>query len=71
MNIGEKVKQQIKVGKELREAREKKNLTQADVAIKAKININYYAMIERGEANPALDKICSILKVLGMKLTLP
>ena len=58
---------QTEVGNKLKEAREKRNITQAEVATKAEIAINYYAMIERGEANPSLDKLHRIKKVLKVK----
>ncbi len=54
-------------GKKLREAREKQNLTQADVSVKSRINTNYYACIERGEVNPSFEKIQNIAKTLGLK----
>ncbi|MBA3724798.1 MAG: helix-turn-helix transcriptional regulator [Candidatus Levybacteria bacterium] len=59
------------LAKILREAREKKGLTQADVAKKAKLNTNYYAVIERGEVNPSLETLSKILEALNIKLTLP
>ena len=61
----------IVLAKKIREAREKKNLTQAEVAKKAGLNTNYYAVIERGEVKPSVDKLERILKALGIKLTLP
>jgi len=56
-----------KIGDKLREFREIANLTQAEVANKAEINSNYYARIERGEEQPALDTLYDILKVLKVK----
>ena len=55
----------------LREAREKKKLTQVEVAKKADLNTNYYAVIERGEVNPKVETLIRILEALGIKLTLP
>lgn len=57
-------------GKKVKEAREKLNLTQVDVAKKADMTVNYFAMIERGEVNPSYEKIKSIAKVLKMKVTI-
>lgn len=57
----------IKLGTKLREAREKLGLTQTEVATKAKINANYYAVVERGEGNLSFDKLQRILKVLHIK----
>ena len=57
--------------KKAKEAREKLNLTQAEVAEKAgNVTVNYYAMIERGEVNPSSYKIRSIAKVLKLKITI-
>lgn len=56
------------LGERLRTAREKLGLTQSDVAEKAKMTVNYYAMIERDEVNPSLKKLQSLVKVLGIKL---
>lgn len=67
MNTDSKDKTQKEIGEKLKEAREKKGLTQAEVATEARININYYAMIERGEVNPSLEKIRRIIKVLKVK----
>ena len=55
------------IGNKLKQAREKIDLTQAEVAEKANINSNYYARIERGEEQPALDTLYDILKVLKVK----
>lgn len=63
----QKDKIQITVGNKLKEVREKKNLTQAELAKEAGITINYYAMIERGEVNPSLDKLHKIIKALKVK----
>ena len=56
------------LGERLRTAREKLGLTQSEVAKKAKMTVNYYAMIERDEVNPSLKKLQSLVKVLGIKL---
>ena len=57
-------------GKRIKVAREKLNLTQAEIARKADMTVNYYAMIERGEVNPSYEKIKSIAKVLKLKITI-
>ena len=59
-----------KFGKQLKDAREKLNLTQADVAKKAEMTVNYYAMIERGEVNPSFEKIKNLARVLKLKITI-
>ena len=57
----------IDTGNQIREAREKLGMTQAQVAEKAGVNISYYAEIERGEVNPSLAKLQSIMKVVKIK----
>ncbi len=59
-----------KYGIQFKEAREKLNLTQAEVAEKAGMTANYYAMIERGEMNPSFEKIKSLAQVLKLKITI-
>lgn len=57
-----------KIGKKIKEARLKKGLTQADVAKKAGMGTNRYAIVERGEAeNITLNKLEKIVKALGIK----
>ena len=34
------------------------------------MTVNYYAMIERGEANLSFEKMKSIVKVLKLKITI-
>ncbi len=54
-------------GSQLKHAREKTGLTQAQVAEKSGINISYYAKIERGEVNTSIEKLHNIMKVLKIK----
>lgn len=56
-----------KIGKNLKKARQKKELTQVEVSRKVGIHPNYYAKIERGEIQPALDTLEKIFKVLGVR----
>lgn len=60
-------KSRKELGEKLRAVREKKELTQAEVAEKAEVHVNYYARIERGEENPSFEKLQSIMKALGLK----
>lgn len=60
-------KAQKQFGEKLKNIREEAGLTQADIAMKAGINVSYYARIERGEINPSLAKIQSIMKALHIK----
>lgn len=57
----------MKLGAKLRTAREKAGLTQAQVATKAGLNTNYYAVVERREGNLSVEKLHRIMKVLGIK----
>ncbi len=65
MNLDEKTKREI--GKRLRESREQKKLTQADVAKKAGITSSYYARIERGEEQPSLPTLKTLVSILKVK----
>lgn len=56
-----------KIGKNLREVRDAKRLTQADVAQKAGISTNYYARIERGEVAISVEILEQLAKALGVK----
>jgi len=60
-------KEAIKIGKQLRSAREAVDLTQAEVAKRSGISTNYYAMVERGERNITYGRMKRILKVLNIK----
>lgn len=62
---------QIRVGRKVKEFREKNRLTQDEAAKKAGLNTNYYSRIERGEVNLTTKKLNNILKILKNKLTLP
>ena len=55
------------LGETLRKAREAAKLTQLEVAKVAKVHVNFYARMERGEENPSFEKLQSIMKVLGIK----
>lgn len=56
-----------KIGKNLKKARVKRGLTQAEVAKAVGIHTNYYARIERDEEKPSLETLEEILKVLKVK----
>jgi len=53
----------------LAEARRQLNLTQQQLAARLGVSQSYVAKLEGGEANPTLDKIGSLLAVLGLGLT--
>ena len=55
------------IGSKIKEIREKFQLTQAQVAEKANIHVNYFARLERGEVNPSAEILKSVAKALGVK----
>lgn len=58
---------QDQLGKNIKKARIKAKLTQAEVAQKADVHVNYYARIERGEVNPSIEILENIAKALKVK----
>lgn len=56
-----------KLGKTLKEAREKLGLTQEQVATKVGKSTNWYARFERGEENALQETRDAIFKVLKIK----
>lgn len=59
------------IAKKFKEAREQQGLTQEEVAKRAKVNVNYYARVERADPMPRIDIINKIAKALGVKIQLP
>ena len=55
------------IGRNLREERLKRHLTQLEIAEKSEISTNHYAQIERGEANASIETLESILNALNVK----
>ena len=53
----------------LAEARTRAGLTQKELANEAGVSQAYIAKLEGGEANPTLDRIGTLLAVLGLSLT--
>jgi len=53
----------------LAEARRQLNLTQHQLAARLGVSQAYIAKLEGGEANPTLERIGSLLAVLGLSLT--
>ena len=60
-----------KLGKTVREARERLKLTQKQTADKAGVNANWFARFERGEETASLQTIKYIFKVLKLKMPPP
>lgn len=57
------------LGKNIKKARQKAELTQVEAAEKANIHVNYFARIERGEVNPSYEILEAIAKGLKIKLS--
>lgn len=62
-----KNKTSLSIGNNLQAIRQKRSLTQADVAKRADTTVNHYAKIERGEVLPSLKTLEKIVKALGAK----
>ena len=67
MNVSLNQKSHQKSGQKLREIREKRNLSQEEVANLSEISVTYYAGIERGEENPTMAVLEQICKALHIK----
>lgn len=53
-----------KIGKMVRNIRERKGITQEQLALNAGLNRAYIGYIERGERNPSTDTLVKIAKAL-------
>ncbi|QQG47966.1 MAG: helix-turn-helix transcriptional regulator [Candidatus Woesebacteria bacterium] len=53
-----------KIGKNIRKIRERKEITQEQLALDAGLNRAYIGYIERGERNPSTDTVVKIAKAL-------
>ena len=67
MGIREDKKIILETANKIKEARESKGLTQAEVAKLAGLDSNSYAKIERGESSPKGVSLTKIAKALGVK----
>jgi len=67
METPDQLKAREEVGRKIKQVREAKDLTQVELAEKAGIAVNYFAMIERGEVNFTFDKLYRIIKALKIK----
>ena len=57
-----------KVGKNIRNLRRSRGLTQEKLAFEAGLNRAYIGYIERGERNPSIETVAKIAKVLKTPL---
>lgn len=60
---------QKRVGNNIKRIREEKKLTQEQVAKKAGIKTNYFAVIERGEVMTNPEYLAKISKALGVDIS--
>lgn len=67
MNVVNNLKSQSKFGENVREIRERKQLSQEEVAKMIGISVTYYAGIERGEENPTFAVLENMCKALSVK----
>jgi len=58
----------IAIGRNIRKERARQGLSQEEVSSDAGIEMSYYARIERGEANPSLEKIYAIIHAMSVFL---
>jgi transcriptional regulator with XRE-family HTH domain len=57
----------IKIGERITKIRLGQGTTQAEAAQKAELSTNYYARIERGDANATVEALQRIAQVLKVK----
>ncbi|HYM65501.1 MAG TPA: helix-turn-helix transcriptional regulator [Candidatus Sulfotelmatobacter sp.] len=57
------------IGEKIKSIRKKANLTQAEVAKKAGLNVNYFAVIERGEVTTSSEKLKKISDALKVDIS--
>ena len=55
-----------RLGRRIREQRERLGVTQAQFAERLNLSCNYYARLERGDASPRLDTLIKIINSLGV-----
>lgn len=60
-------KERTLLGDRIRSIREKKGLTQEDLADKASIDVSYLAKIENGYVNTTIRYLIKISRALGVK----
>jgi transcriptional regulator with XRE-family HTH domain len=58
------------IGEAIKERRGVLNITQRELAEIAGVGVNTLTKIERGEANPSLRVLKSILDALGLEITI-
>lgn len=64
----ERVKVRARVGLRLRGLRERRGLTQAQLAARAELSHKFVGEIERGTANPTVDTLAGLAEALGVEI---
>lgn len=57
---------QLALGQHIKAAREKKNMTQEELAAAVNYSVDHMSVIERGVKTPKLEKLIDIANVLGV-----
>lgn len=58
-----------RIGRSIRNVRTDRNLTQEQVFLAVPLNRAYYQQIESGVANPSLNTLLRIARVIGVRIT--
>lgn len=58
-----------RIGRSIRNTRTDHNLTQEQVFLAVPLNRAYYQQIESGVANPSLNTLLRIARVIGVRIT--
>ena len=58
-----------KLGERIRAIRKEKNLTQEELAYRAKLDYSYVNQIENGKRNPSMEAVARIAHALRVKVT--
>lgn len=57
----------VLIGKKMKKIRRQQRREQVEIAVEAGMDTSYYARIERGEANPTLERLYAVVKALHVK----
>lgn len=58
----------VEIGHTIRDRRKSLNINQATLASLAGVGLNTLVAVERGDGNPKLETLLSILETLGLKI---
>jgi transcriptional regulator with XRE-family HTH domain len=59
---------QVEFGDRIREHRQRLNLSQESLALRAQVNRTYVASLEAGHRNPSLELICKLAIALNLDI---